>query len=99
MRVATETYPYASTACIGLFVDTGSRYETAKTNGVAHFLEHLSFKGTKNRSREKLEIEIENHGAHLNAYTTRCAPSPAPLRHEPCILRMDLRHCNLSSFL
>jgi len=71
MRVATETYPYASTACVGLFIDTGSRYESEKNNGVAHFLEHLSFKGTKSRSREKFEIEIENHGAHLNAYTTR----------------------------
>ena len=71
MRVATETYPYAKTTSISLFVDTGSRYEDEATNGVAHFLEHLSFKGTKNRSREKLEVEIENHGAHLNAYTTR----------------------------
>lgn len=81
MRVASETYPYASTACVGLFIDTGSRYESAETNGVAHFLEHLAFKGTKSRSREKLEVEIENHGAHLNAYTTRCvAPAGWVLR-------------------
>merc|ERR1712128_418922 len=50
---------------------TGSRYETAKNNGVAHFLEHMAFKGTKNRTQTGLEMEVENMGAHLNAYTSR----------------------------
>lgn len=49
----------------------GSRFETEKTNGVAHFLEHMAFKGTKKRSQTQLELEIENMGAHLNAYTSR----------------------------
>jgi processing peptidase subunit beta len=48
-----------------------SRYENDKNNGVAHFLEHMAFKGTKNRNQGQLELEIENMGAHLNAYTSR----------------------------
>lgn len=40
----------------------GSRNETLETSGTAHFLEHLHFKGTKKRSKEQLEVEIENIG-------------------------------------
>lgn len=49
LRVATETVPFAETATVGVWIDAGSRYETAKTNGTAHFLEHIAFKGTKVR--------------------------------------------------
>jgi len=70
MRVATEDTG-APTATVGLWIDTGSRYETAATNGVAHFLEHMAFKGTDKRTQTQLELEVENMGAHLNAYTSR----------------------------
>lgn len=70
MRVATEDSG-APTATVGLWIDTGSRYENAANNGVAHFLEHMVFKGTAKRSQSALELEIENMGAHLNAYTSR----------------------------
>jgi len=70
LRVATETLP-GKTATVGVWVDTGSRFETDQNNGVAHFLEHLIFKGTQRRSQFELEIEVENLGAHLNAYTSR----------------------------
>lgn len=70
IRVATEDSGSA-TATVGLWIDTGSRYETAANNGVAHFLEHMAFKGTTKRSQTALELEIENMGAHLNAYTSR----------------------------
>lgn len=56
---------------IGLWISSGSKYENKYNNGVAHFLEHMIFKGTKKRSRIQLEKEIENMGAHLNAYTAR----------------------------
>lgn len=54
-----------------MYIDAGSRYETKANNGVAHFLEHMAFKGTKKRSQMGLELEVEEHGAHLNAYTSR----------------------------
>uniref|UniRef100_A0A7S2NQZ2 mitochondrial processing peptidase n=1 Tax=Cyanoptyche gloeocystis TaxID=77922 RepID=A0A7S2NQZ2_9EUKA len=72
LRVATEKSAVnRDTATVGVFVDAGSRYETDETNGVAHFLEHMAFKGTKRRSQYELEVEIENIGGHLNAYTSR----------------------------
>lgn len=70
LRVATEDSG-AATATVGLWIDAGSRYETDQNNGVAHFLEHMAFKGTAKRSQTDLELEVENLGAHLNAYTSR----------------------------
>jgi processing peptidase subunit beta len=54
-----------------VWIDAGSRYETAETNGAAHFLEHMAFKGSSKRAKNQLELEIENMGGHLNAYTSR----------------------------
>jgi len=62
---------HGETATVGVWIDAGSRYETAQNNGAAHFLEHMAFKGTKNRTQQQLEVEIENMGGHLNAYTSR----------------------------
>ncbi|KAL3853590.1 hypothetical protein ACJMK2_017124 [Sinanodonta woodiana] len=69
-RVATEDSG-SPTATVGLWIDAGSRYENDNNNGTAHFLEHMAFKGTKTRSQTDLELEVENMGAHLNAYTSR----------------------------
>lgn len=71
LTVATERIPEMSTATVGIFVDAGSRAENEKNNGTAHFLEHLAFKGTKDRTQSGIELEIENIGSHLNAYTSR----------------------------
>nr|CAD7264206.1 unnamed protein product [Timema shepardi] len=70
LRVASEDSG-AATATVGLWIDAGSRYENDDNNGVAHFLEHMAFKGTSKRSQTDLELEVENMGAHLNAYTSR----------------------------
>uniref|UniRef100_A0A061QZV8 Insulinase (Peptidase family m16) protein isoform 1 n=1 Tax=Tetraselmis sp. GSL018 TaxID=582737 RepID=A0A061QZV8_9CHLO len=70
-RVGTEATPHANTATVGLWINAGTRYETAENNGAAHFLEHMSFKGTKSRSLMHLEVGVEDMGAHLNAYTSR----------------------------
>lgn len=71
LRVATESNLAAKTATVGVWIDAGSRFETDETNGTAHFLEHMIFKGTERRSARDLEEEIENMGGHLNAYTSR----------------------------
>ncbi|KAK0423663.1 hypothetical protein QR680_008262 [Steinernema hermaphroditum] len=68
--VATESRKI-NTATVGVWIDAGSRYENEKNNGVAHFLEHMAFKGTAKRTQYGLEMEVENIGAHLNAYTSR----------------------------
>lgn len=71
LTVATESHPHSQTATVGVWIDAGSRAETDKTSGTAHFLEHMAFKGTGRRTQHTLELEVENIGAHLNAYTSR----------------------------
>ncbi|PIA57734.1 hypothetical protein AQUCO_00600452v1 [Aquilegia coerulea] len=71
LRVATESNLALKTATVGVWIDAGSRFETKETNGTAHFLEHMIFKGTEKRMVKVLEEEIENMGGHLNAYTSR----------------------------
>uniref|UniRef100_A0A6N2LHI3 Peptidase M16 N-terminal domain-containing protein n=1 Tax=Salix viminalis TaxID=40686 RepID=A0A6N2LHI3_SALVM len=71
LRVATESNLASKTATVGVWIDAGSRFESDETNGTAHFLEHMIFKGTEKRSVKELEEEIENMGGHLNAYTSR----------------------------
>lgn len=70
LRVASQ-YTFDETLTVGIWIDAGSRFETKDSNGTAHFLEHMAFKGTKRRNRIALEKEIENMGGHLNAYTSR----------------------------
>ncbi|KAK6128619.1 hypothetical protein DH2020_037632 [Rehmannia glutinosa] len=71
LRIATESNLASATATVGVFIDAGSRFESEETNGTAHFLEHMIFKGTERRNARELEEEIENMGGHLNAYTSR----------------------------
>eukprot|EP00633_Aureoumbra_lagunensis_P005309 CAMPEP_0197320132 /NCGR_PEP_ID=MMETSP0891-20130614/57821_1 /TAXON_ID=44058 ORGANISM="Aureoumbra lagunensis, Strain CCMP1510" /NCGR_SAMPLE_ID=MMETSP0891 /ASSEMBLY_ACC=CAM_ASM_000534 /LENGTH=491 /DNA_ID=CAMNT_0042811369 /DNA_START=55 /DNA_END=1530 /DNA_ORIENTATION=+ len=70
LRVCTENIS-GETVTVGVYIDAGSRYEAASNNGVAHFLEHMIFKGTKTRKQRELEVMIEDMGAQLNAYTSR----------------------------
>jgi predicted Zn-dependent peptidase len=58
------------TISIGFFIKAGSRFENEKNNGIAHFLEHMMFRGTKNRPSDKLLLEIENLGCSYNAATS-----------------------------
>lgn len=71
LRIATLDMPGLETAAVGLYVDTGSRFEPAPAHGVAHMLEHMVFKGTRRRSARQIAEEIEAVGGHLNAYTSR----------------------------
>ncbi|KAJ1912869.1 Mitochondrial-processing peptidase subunit beta [Mycoemilia scoparia] len=69
--IATENNPSVKTATVGVWINSGSRSETETDNGSAHFLEHMAFKGTQKRGQHDIEKQIENMGAHLNAYTSR----------------------------
>ncbi|HKM71950.1 MAG TPA: pitrilysin family protein [Stellaceae bacterium] len=71
LRVATDRVDTVDTVSLGIWVDVGTRHEPADLNGVAHFLEHMAFKGTKRRSALAIAEEIEAVGGHLNAYTSR----------------------------
>ena len=71
LQIATDQIDTVDTVSLGIWVDVGTRHEPAEINGVAHFLEHMAFKGTKRRSALAIAEEIEAVGGHLNAYTSR----------------------------
>ncbi len=70
-RIVTEAMPGLQSASIGLWVEAGGRHETPEQNGIAHFLEHMAFKGTRRRSALRIAEEIEDVGGYINAYTSR----------------------------
>ena len=69
-RFSFNPMPAMTSVAIGIWVKTGSRYETKENNGISHFLEHLLFKGTKTRSALQLSQEIEGIGGVLNGFTS-----------------------------
>ena len=72
LRVITSTMPHAYSVCVGIFMGTGSRYESDDKAGVSHFIEHLCFKGTHRRATSKEICEIiEGVGGILNAGTDK----------------------------
>ena len=71
LRVVSAAMPSLSSVSLGVWVGTGARSEPANINGVAHFLEHMAFKGTTTRTALDIASQIEAVGGHLNAYTSR----------------------------
>jgi len=70
VRIVTEKVPAALTESIGIWVDVGSRDETPRNNGSSHFLEHMLFKGTTNRSARQIAIDFDMLGGMSNAFTS-----------------------------
>ena len=70
-RIVTEHMPGLRSASIGVWVDAGGRHERPEQNGIAHFLEHMAFKGTSKRSALDIAEAIEDVGGYINAYTSR----------------------------
>ena len=70
-RIVTEHMPGLASASIGVWVTAGARHETPKQNGIAHFLEHMAFKGTAKRTSLQIAEAIEDVGGYINAYTSR----------------------------
>ncbi len=71
LTVLTERMDRVETISFGAYIGAGTRHEMAAENGVAHFLEHMAFKGTASRSAIDIAEAIENVGGHINAYTSR----------------------------
>ncbi|OJY28639.1 pitrilysin family protein [Gemmobacter sp. LW-1] len=70
-RIVTEDMPGLQSASVGIWVTAGGRHERADQNGIAHFLEHMAFKGTEKRSALRIAEEIEDVGGYINAYTSK----------------------------
>jgi predicted Zn-dependent peptidase len=71
LRVVSESIPYVRSVSIGVWANVGSRDETEAQNGISHFLEHMVFKGTRNRNVREIAQSIESLGGFLNAFTTK----------------------------
>ena len=71
LRIITEQVPGVRSVAFGVWVNVGSRDETAAQMGSAHYLEHLLFKGTSRRSALEISSEIEAVGGDLNAFTSK----------------------------
>jgi len=72
--ILTETMPAMRSVSVGIWLRTGSRQERQEENGISHFLEHMVFKGTKNRTAEEIARSADSIGGHLDAFTAKeCA--------------------------
>jgi predicted Zn-dependent peptidase len=69
ITVLSHHMPHLETVALGIWVKAGARDEDPHENGVAHFLEHMAFKGTKRRSAQAIAEEIESAGGEINAAT------------------------------
>lgn len=70
-RIVTESIPEFRSCTLGAWVSTGSRYESEEDAGIAHFLEHLLFKGTKSRTAYEIAKQMDSIGGQLNAFTDK----------------------------
>lgn len=64
-----EEIPYVQSVSIGIWVKAGSVDETAKNSGISHFIEHMLFKGTENRSAKRIAEDVDKIGGQINAFT------------------------------
>lgn len=91
IRVMLEPVEHMRSASIGFWIKVGSINETAKENGVSHFIEHMLFKGTKNRSAKSIAGEIDDLGGELNAFTSKectCLYSHVLSEHVPLAIEI-----------
>src|SRR5579863_7946819 len=71
IRVVTEQMPHVRSVSMGIWIGTGSRREAPEENGISHFIEHMVFKGTKNRSAEDIARSVDSIGGGLDAFTAK----------------------------
>lgn len=71
IRVVTERMPHVRSIAVGIWIGTGSREEAPHENGISHFVEHMVFKGTKNRTAEQIARSVDSIGGGLDAFTSK----------------------------
>jgi len=71
VRVISEEMTHVRSVSLGVWIKTGSRRETSEENGISHFIEHMLFKGTKNRSAEEIARSVDSIGGGLDAFTAK----------------------------
>src|SRR5436309_8815358 len=71
LTLITEEMQHIRSVSIGIWIKTGSRDEDLQWNGISHFIEHMVFKGTKNRSAEDIARSVDSIGGGLDAFTAK----------------------------
>src|SRR5882672_9269989 len=71
LTVITEEMQHLHSVSIGIWIKTGSRDEDPQWNGISHFVEHMVFKGTKQRSAEDIARQVDSIGGNMDAFTAK----------------------------
>ena len=71
IQVVLEEIGYVRSISFGIWVKNGTRNERPEENGISHYIEHMMFKGTENRSARQIAEEMDALGGQINAYTTK----------------------------
>ena len=71
LTLLTESMPHVRSVAVGVWLKRGSRHETPAQSGISHFIEHMVFKGTKNRSAEVIAAQVDSIGGHMDAFTAK----------------------------
>ncbi|AIF51737.1 pitrilysin family protein [Pelosinus sp. UFO1] len=71
IRVVSEAIPYVKSVTLGIWIGTGSRSEQQHNHGISHFIEHMIFKGTENRSAKDIAEMVDEVGGQINAFTDK----------------------------
>ena len=71
VRVVAEYIPYFPSVSVGLWIGAGSMYETKEESGLSHFVEHMLFKSTQNRTTKEIAVEMDAIGGQVNAFTAK----------------------------
>jgi len=71
LTLVSEAMPHVRSVAIGVWLKRGSRHEPAEQAGISHFIEHMVFKGTQQRSAERIAEEVDSIGGHMDAFTAK----------------------------
>ena len=71
VRLVTETMPHVRSVSLGVWLQRGSRHEVPEQGGIAHFIEHMLFKGTERRSAQDIAQQFDSMGGNLDAFTSK----------------------------
>jgi predicted Zn-dependent peptidase len=99
VRIASVAMPHMKSVSLGFWTGIGGRHEAPAQSGIAHFIEHLLFKGTKRRNAKQISEAVEGLGGYLNAFTTEdhtCYYAKAGAQHLPqlCDVLSDMYLCS-----
>jgi len=91
ITVITEVLPYLQSTSFGIWIKAGSANENDKNNGIAHIIEHMLFKGTKNRDAKQIADEMAKIGGNMNAFTSKeCTSYYATTLSEHLPIAIDI---------